>query len=315
MPEFGIVIHGGAGAIAKDKMTPELEIGYHQGLSESLQAGYDILLNHGTVLDAVQRALNVMEDNPLFNAGKGAVLTNGGFCSQDGAIMDGSTLKAGAVAGLRHIKNPVTLARLVMDKLPHVLLAGEGAEEFARTQGMEMMPDEYFFTERRRQQLQEAIAKEKSNIITELSEGGRGQDDKHGTIGAVALDRHGNLAAATSTGGMSNCRYGRIGDSPVIGAGTYANNLTCAVSTTGHGEFFIRAVTAHTLSALMEFRGMTLIEAADVVVYDRLTNLGGTGGLVAIDRRGNFAMPFNTPGMYRGHLIDGGALFTAIYKP
>ncbi len=314
MTEFGIVIHGGAGAIARDKMTPELETAYRQALAESLRAGYGILDSGGTSLDAVQRALNVMEDSPLFNAGKGAVFTNAGYCSQDAAIMDGRTLKAGAVAGLRHIKNPVTLARLVMEKLPHVFLVGESAEEFARLQGIEMMPDDYFFTERRWQQLQEAIAKEKNSIVTELSEGSQAADDKHGTIGAVALDRHGDLAAATSTGGMSNCRYGRIGDSAIIGAGTYANNLTCAVSATGHGEFFMRAVTAHQLSALIEHRGVTLTQAADEVVYNQLTKLGGTGGLVAIDRSGAFAMPFNTPGMYRGHLLAGGEVFTAIYK-
>jgi L-asparaginase / beta-aspartyl-peptidase len=314
MPEFGIVIHGGAGAIARDKMTPELEIAYREGLSESLQVGYAILETGGSSLDAVHRALNVMEDSPLFNAGIGAVFTNAGFCSQDAAIMDGSTLKAGAVAGVRHIKNPITLARLVMEKLPHLLLAGEGAEEFARTQGMEMMPDSYFFTERRWQQLQEAIQKEKGHIVTELSEGNREDDGRHGTIGAVALDRHGNLAAATSTGGMSNCRFGRIGDSPIIGAGTYANNLTCAISTTGVGEYFIRAVTAHDLSAMMEYKGMSLTQAADEVIFSRLTNLGGTGGLIAIDRTGAFTMPFNTPGMYRGHLLEGGTLMTAIYK-
>ncbi|TFH59947.1 MAG: isoaspartyl peptidase/L-asparaginase, partial [Candidatus Zixiibacteriota bacterium] len=226
MLNFGILIQGGAGAIAKDKMTPELESAYHQGLAESLRAGYAILEDEGSSVDAVQKALNVMEDCPWFNAGKGAVFTNAGFCSQDAAIMDGRTLKAGAVAGVRHIKNPITLARLIMDRIPHVLLAGDGAEEFARLQGLEMMPGNYFFTERRWQQLQETIEKEKSSIVTELSEGSREDDGKHGTIGAVALDRQGNLAAATSTGGMSNCRYGRVGDSPIIGAGTYANNLT-----------------------------------------------------------------------------------------
>jgi L-asparaginase / beta-aspartyl-peptidase len=314
MPNFGIVIHGGAGAIARDKMTPELESGYHNGLTDSLRAGYAVLERGGASLDAVQTALNVMEDNPLFNAGIGAVLTNAGYSSQDAAIMDGATLKAGAVGAVRHIKNPISLARLVMDKLPHVFLVGEGAEEFARLQGMQMMPEQYFITERRTQQLQEAIEKEKGTIFTELSEGNQEHDGKHGTIGAVALDRHGNLAAATSTGGMSNCRFGRIGDSPIIGAGTYANNLTCAVSATGHGEFFIRAVTAHDLSVMMEYKGMTLNQAATEVVHGKLTKLGGTGGLIAIDRQGNFAMPFNTPGMYRGHLIEGGALFTAIYR-
>lgn len=314
MPEYGIVIHGGAGAISRDKMTAEMEAAYHERLTESLIAGDAVLEAGGSSLDAVHQAIIIMEDSPLFNAGKGAVLTNAGYCSQDAAIMDGRTLKAGAVAGMRHIRNPINLARLVMEKLPHVLLAGNGAEEFARTQGMELMPDDYFITERRQQQLQEAIDKEKNSIVTELSEGNREDDGKHGTIGAVALDRHGNLAAATSTGGMSNCRYGRIGDSPIIGAGTYANNCTCAVSTTGHGEFFMRAVTAYDLSAMIEYRGMTLNQAADDVIFNRLKNLGGTGGLVAIDRTGAFAMPFNTPGMYRGHYFPGGIPITSIYK-
>ncbi len=314
MPEFGIVIHGGAGAISRNKMTTDLEKAYREGLSRSISAGYKILENGGSSLDAVQAAINVMEDSPLFNAGRGAVFTHAETNEMDAAIMDGSTLKAGAVAGVRHIKNPVNLARLVMEKLPHVLLAREGAEEFARTQGIEFMPEEYFFTEMRWRQLQEVRGREDRNNSTELSERSPDKDGKHGTVGAVALDRAGNLAAATSTGGMTNSRYGRIGDSPIIGAGTYANNRTCAVSTTGHGEFFMRALTAYDISATMEYLGLDLGRAAETAVYKRLTSLGGTGGLVAIDSKGNIGLPFNTPGMYRGYHLSGGADWTAIYK-
>ncbi|NMC44903.1 MAG: isoaspartyl peptidase/L-asparaginase [candidate division Zixibacteria bacterium] len=314
MPEFGIVIHGGAGAILKEKMTPELEMGYRQGLLDSLTAGYRILEAGGSSLDAVEMAVRVMEDNPLFNAGRGAVFTHRGRNEMDAAIMDGRTLAAGAVAGVHNIKNPVSLARLVMEKTAHVLLTGEGAEEFARRQGMEPAPDNYFFTDRRWQQLQEAIAKE--NILPggELSEGNPDGGNRCGTVGAAALDRHGHLAAATSTGGMSNSRYGRVGDSPIIGAGTYANDRTCAVSTTGHGEFFMRGVIAYDVSALMEYRGESLISAAEAAIHDRLTGLGGDGGLVAIDSRGNIALPFNTPGMYRGYYLSGGVPGTAIYN-
>ena len=314
MPEFGIVIHGGAGTILKDKMTPELEKAYQEGLIESLTAGYQVLAAGGAGLDAVQKAVNVMEDSPLFNAGKGAVFTHEGTNEQDAAIMDGQTLKAGAVAGVGHIKNPIDLARLVMEQLPHVLLAREGAEEFARSQGMEMMPAEYFFTERRWQQLQEAKAKERSRVAEESPERTPDREGHSGTVGAVALDQEGNLAAATSTGGMSNCRYGRIGDSPIIGAGTYANNRTCAISTTGHGEFFMRAVTAYDISAMIEYSGLSLLEAAEVAIFTKLAALGGTGGLIAIDRNGSIALPFNTPGMYRGHYLASGRPETGIYK-
>ncbi len=307
MPEFGIVIHGGAGIILKEKMTPEMEAGFEAGLADSLAAGYEILESGGTCLDAVQRAVNVMEDNPLFNAGRGSVFTYSGGHAMDAAIMDGKMLKAGAVSGVQHIKFPVTLARLVMEKTPHLLLAGAGAEEFAQAHGMELAPDEYFHTRRRWEQLLEAKAKDGDKEIPE-------EPKSLGTVGAVALDKAGNLAAATSTGGMSNSRHGRIGDSPIIGAGTYANNLTCAVSTTGHGEYFMRALTAFDLSALMEYRGMSLSEAADYVIFKKLAPLGGTGGLVAIDGQGNFVMPFNTPGMYRGYYVDGAKPLTAIYK-
>ncbi|SYZ74322.1 isoaspartyl dipeptidase with L-asparaginase activity [Candidatus Zixiibacteriota bacterium] len=314
MADFGIVIHGGAGAISKLNMTPKLEKAYRAGLADSLTAGYKILKAGGCSLEAVQRAVNVMEDSPLFNAGRGAVFTNAGTNEMDAAIMDGSHLGAGAVAGVRHIKNPINLARLVMEKSNHVLLAREGAEEFARSQGVEQVPDSYFFTELRWKQLQSALARESGREKTELSEGNPDEDRKFGTVGAVALDKSGNLAAATSTGGMTNCRYGRIGDSPIIGAGTCANNLTCAVSTTGHGEFFMRAVTAFSVSALMEHGGMNLKQAAEAAIFERLTKLGGTGGLIAIDASGNIALPFNTPGMYRGYYLSGGEPWTAIYR-
>jgi len=314
MPEFGIVIHGGAGTITREKMTPELEKAYHAGLLESLVAGYNILNSGGSSLDAVYRAVYVMEENPLFNAGKGAVFTNSGIHEQDAAIMDGKTLKVGAVAGVRHIKNPINLARLVMEKTPHVLLARDGAEEFARLQGMEMMPDEYFDTEARRRQLLEVQAKERDLQTTPQASGLFGAEGKSGTVGAVALDKAGNLAAATSTGGMSNSRYGRIGDSPIIGAGTYANNRTCAISATGHGEYFIRAVSAYDLSAMMEYRGLSLQQAAEVAIHTKLAALGGTGGLIGIDPSGSITLQLNTPGMYRGYYLPDGKPFTAIYR-
>ncbi len=313
MPEFGIVIHGGAGAILREKMTPELEQEFRAGLTDSLITGFDLLKAGGAALDAVHRAVKVMEDNPLFNAGRGAVFTSDGGHEMDAAIMEGRTLNAGAVAGVRRIKNPITLARLVMEKSGHLLLAREGAEQFAQLHGMEPAPEEYFHTERRWQQLIEAKAKERAeggDNVSSIPE----KPKSLGTVGAVALDRSGSLAAATSTGGMSNSKYGRIGDSPIIGAGTYANDKTCAISTTGHGEYFMRALTAYDLSVLMEYCGLGLVEAAEKVIYQRLTELGGTGGLVAIDRKGNIALPFNTPGMYRGFYLPGGSPETAIYK-
>jgi beta-aspartyl-peptidase (threonine type) len=313
MAEFGIVIHGGAGTILKNKMTPDLEKEFEQGLKDSLQSGYDVLAGGGTSLDAVQKAVLTMEDNPLFNAGKGSVFTHDGKNEMDAAIMDGQSLLAGAVAGVRHVKNPIALARLVMEKTPHLLLARDGAEEFAKANGVTFMPDEYFFTERRWQQLRESKLVESLRQAKKAEADIQDSEQKHGTVGAVALDKSGNLAAVTSTGGMSNCRFGRIGDSPLIGIGTYANNQTCAVSTTGHGEFLMRAVTAYDVSALMEYRGQNLAEAAKCAIFDRLTSLGGTGGLVAIDRQGNIALPFNTPGMYRGFYLPGGPPQTAIY--
>ncbi|MBI5267054.1 MAG: isoaspartyl peptidase/L-asparaginase [candidate division Zixibacteria bacterium] len=303
MPDFGIVIHGGAGTILREKLTAELEAEFRQGLVESLSAGYEILNAGGTSLDAVQKAVTIMEDNPLFNCGRGAVFTYEGKHSMDAALMDGRTLAVGAVAGVRQIKNPIVLARLVMEQLPHILLAGEGAEEFAQANGIALMPDDYFYTERRWKNLLETRASATTDHET-----------SHGTVGAVALDRSGNLAAATSTGGMTNCRYRRIGDTPIVGAGTYANNKTCAVSTTGHGEFFMRGVISYDLSAMIEYRGMTLADAAAHAIHHRLADIGGSGGLIAIDGRGNFALPFNTPGMYRGFFMDGGKAETAIFR-
>lgn len=319
--KFGLAVHGGAGTIDRSKMTPEREQNYRAGLERALTAGYEILKRGGSSLDATEAAVRVLEDDPHFNAARGSVFTNAGTNEMDAAIMDGKTLKAGAVANLRHIKNPISLARLLMDKAEHasksprvgpVLMAGEGAEAFAKENGVELLPDQkYFYTEERWQALQkiktaeESGAAGKSYIITD--------EDRHGTVGAVALDKDGNLAAATSTGGTTNKRAGRIGDSPVIGAGTYANNAACAVSATGDGEYFIRATVARDVAALMEYRGMKLQEAAQTVL-DKVAKLGGEGGLIAIDRAGNIALPFNTSGMYRGHVDPEGKFVIEIYK-
>ena len=311
--KFGIVIHGGAGTILKMTMTPEKEAAYREGLLESLRTGYGILESGGASLDAAQAAVKVMEDCPLFNAGKGAVFTNDGKNEQDACIMDGVTLNSGAVAGVTRIRNPIELARLVMDHSEHILLATEGAEAFAKNHGVELVGPEYFHTDQRWEQLQAAIKKEQrqKSAYTQLD---HTPDDKHGTVGAVALDRSGNLAAATSSGGMTNKRFGRVGDSPIVGAGNYANNKTCAVSGTGHGEYFITAVVAYDVSALMEYKGLSLEEAAGIVVHEKLKGLGGTGGLIAIDKEGNITMPFNTKGMYRGYMLPGKEPLVAIFE-
>ena len=292
--KFGLAVHGGAGTIERSKMSPERESDYRTGIERALTAGDEILQRDGSSLDAVEAAVRAFEDDPHFNAGRGAVFANSGTNELDAAIMDGKTLNAGAVANLRHIRNPVSLARLVMEKSKHVFMAGDGAETFARQNGVSILTDQkYFYTEERWQALQKIKAAEeggaggKKFIITD--------EDRHGTVGAVALDKNGNLAAATSTGGTTNKKAGRIGDTPVIGAGTYANNATCAVSATGDGEYFIRATVAHDISALMEYRGMKLQEAAQTVL-DKIARLGGTGGLIAIDRDGNVVLPFNTSG-------------------
>lgn len=313
MSNFSLAIHGGAGTILKSTMTPEKELAYAQALTDALRAGESALKNGGAALDAVEKAIISLENNPLFNAGRGAVFTNEGKNELDASIMNGKDLTAGAVAGVRNIKNPISLARAVMEKSEHVLLAGTGAEAFAKSIGAEFADDAYFFTQQRFDQLQQA--KESGTVImdhTEPAEGTEGK--KFGTVGAVALDVHGNLAAGTSTGGMTNKKFGRAGDSPIIGAGTYANNNTCAISCTGHGEFFIRAVVAYDISCLMEYKGLSLKEACDVVVMDKLVKLGGEGGLIAIDRHGNIELPFNSEGMYRGKVSAGSEMYIGIYR-
>jgi beta-aspartyl-peptidase (threonine type) len=313
---FGFVIHGGAGTIERSRMTPEREKAYHDKLSEALLAGFGVLQKGGGCLDAVTAAITLMEDSPLFNAGKGAVFTNAGTNELDSSIMDGRTLKAGAVAGLKRVKNPILLARLVMEQSPHVLMTGEGAEAFATQKGVELVDPRYFYTEERWQQLQRMKEAEKSPPPKRSRlEGAAPPFDEHkfGTVGAVGLDRAGNLGAGTSTGGMTNKRFGRVGDSPIIGAGTYADNETCAVSCTGDGEYFIRTVVAHNVSAMMRYAGKSVAEAA-AAALEKVGKIGGTGGLIALDRRGNFTTPFNTSGMYRGWIGSDGRPHVAIYK-
>ena len=295
--EWAIVIHGGAGGMTKENLTPELDKEYRASLVEAISKGKKILAEGGSALDAVEQTIRTMEDNPLFNAGKGAVFTHEGRNELDAAIMDGSNLAAGAVAGVTDIKNPITAARRVMTNSPHVMLAGAGASQFAKEQGLEIVPPSYFYTEKRFNELQEILKKE-----------------KNGTVGCCALDKNGNLAAGTSTGGMANKRYNRIGDSPIIGAGTYANNNTCAVSGTGHGEYFIRWTVAHDISALMEYKGLTLREASELVVNDKLVKAGGSGGVVCMDKYGNISMPFNSSGMFRGFATSDGKEGIFIYK-
>src|SRR5690606_38758278 len=312
---FGIVIHGGAGTILKENMGDSLENAYKEKLKEAISKGYEILKNGGTSLDAVTHTISIMEDSPLFNAGKGAVFTHEGTNELDASIMDGATLNAGAVAGVKHIKNPINLARDVMQKSEHVMLYGAGAEEFAQTLGYKMMDTSYFYTQNRYKSLQRILEKENVHNQKKVSfEDPFIKNSKFGTVGCAALDKHGNLAAGTSTGGMTNKRWNRIGDSPIIGAGTYANNATCAVSSTGWGEYFIRSVVAYDISALIEYKGMTLQEAAKEVIQKKVPALGGDGGIVAIDKDGNVAMEFNTSGMYRATMNSKGELIIKIYK-
>ncbi|MHC1733724.1 MAG: isoaspartyl peptidase/L-asparaginase family protein [Bacteroidales bacterium] len=294
---WAIVIHGGAGIITRARMTPEADAEYRRVMQVVIDSGAAVLSAGGSALDAVERAIRMMEDSPLFNAGKGAVFTHEGRNELDAAVMDGSTLAAGAVAGVIDIRNPITAARAVMEQSPHVMLTGRGASEFAADKGLEIVDPSYFREESRFRELQRAI-----------------ESEKHGTVGCVALDMNGDLVAGTSTGGMTNKRYNRIGDVPIIGAGTYANNATCAVSATGHGEFFIRYTVAHDISALMEYKGLSLDEAASVVVHDKLVKAGGTGGIVSVDRKGNVSMPFNTEGMYRGYRTSGGKTGVFIFS-
>lgn len=314
---FGIVIHGGAGTILKKNMTPELEKAYKEILEKAIRAGHTILSEGGNSGDAVVAAINIMEDSPLFNAAKGAVFTNAGKNELDASFMDGKTLNAGAVSSVTNVKNPINLAKAVMEKSQHVMLSGPGAEYFAKQQGIETVDPSYFYTESRWKSLERAKAREK----IELDHDGKAlfydpvlKNNKFGTVGCVALDKEGNLAAGTSTGGMTNKRWGRVGDSPIIGAGTYANNATCAVSATGWGEHFIRGIVAYDISALMEYKGLPLKEAAEEVIQKKLAALGGDGGIVAIDSYGNIAMEFNTAGMYRAHMDKDGKLTLGIYK-
>ncbi|MCH7524782.1 MAG: isoaspartyl peptidase/L-asparaginase [Bacteroidetes bacterium] len=315
--EFAIIIHGGAGTILKKNMTSEKEAAYKTKLEEAIRVGYTILKNGGSSLDAVQKTINVLEDSPLFNAGKGAVFTNAGTNEHDTSIMDGKTLNAGASAGTTTVKNPINLARAVMENSPHVMLSGKGAETFAEEQGLQIVDPSYFYTESRFNSLQ--LIKEKESAKQKLDAKAVFydpdiKDSKFGTVGCVALDKDGNLAAGTSTGGMTNKRWGRIGDSPIIGAGTYANNATCAVSSTGWGEYFIRAMVAHDISALMDYKGLTLKEAAQEVIQKKLPELGGDGGIVAVDKYGTMVAEFNTSGMYRATMNDKGELEVLIYK-
>ncbi|WP_047548705.1 isoaspartyl peptidase/L-asparaginase family protein [Psychroserpens sp. Hel_I_66] len=315
--EFAIIIHGGAGTILKKNMTSEKEAAYKAKLEEAIRVGYEILKNGGSSLDAVQKTINIMEDSPLFNAGKGAVFTNAETNELDASIMDGKTLNAGASAGTTTVRNPINLARIIMDNSPHVMMAGAGAETYAKEQGLTIVDPSYFYTENRFNSLKRIIEKEK----TEQDQNNKQafydpeiKDSKFGTVGCAALDKNGNLAAGTSTGGMTNKRYGRVGDAPIIGAGTYANNNSCAVSSTGWGEYFIRAMVAHDISALMQYKGLSLKEAAQEVIQKKVPELGGDGGIVAVDKNGNMVAEFNTSGMYRATMNDKGELEIGIYK-
>jgi len=311
---FGIVIHGGAGTILKKNMSDSLENAYTQKLEEAIRTGHEILANGGTAMEAVTKTINIMEDSPLFNAGKGAVFTHEETNELDASIMDGATLNAGAVAGVTHIKNPIDLALSVMNDSPHVLLSGKGAEIFAEENGFELVDPSYFYTENRFQSLQRLKAQENAKVTAANFEDPFIKDSKFGTVGCAALDKNGNLAAGTSTGGMTNKRWNRIGDAPIIGAGTYANNATCAVSSTGWGEYFIRAMVAHDISAMMEYKGVSLEEAAREVIQKKVPDLGGNGGIIAIDKDGNVTMEFNTAGMYRAHMNAEGNLTVGIYE-
>jgi beta-aspartyl-peptidase (threonine type) len=302
--KYTLVIHGGAGNITPANLPAEKSTEFEAKLTEVLKLGDSILKAGGTSLDAVESCVRMMEDCPLFNAGKGAVFNAEGKNEMDAAIMDGKTGLAGAVAGVTTIRNPITAARAVMEKSNHVMLSGKGAETFAAEQGLAIVSPAYFFTQSR----WDAYLKAKAN-----NDSIENIDKKHGTVGCVALDKYGNLAAATSTGGMTFKKYGRIGDSPVIGAGTYADNTTCAVSATGHGEFFIRNVVAYDISALMKYKGLPLTEAANEVIMIKLKNQGGTGGIIAVDKNGNIAMPFNTSGMFRGFVKAGGEMKVAMF--
>lgn len=317
--KYILIIHGGAGTITRANMSTEKEKAYREALTLALQTGYDALKAGKTSLDAVEATIHILEDSPLFNAGKGAVFTHDGRNEMDASVMDGKTLMAGAVAGVTTIKNPISAARAVMEKSEHVMMVGPGAEAFAKQAGLEIVDPAYFRTEERWQGLQKAIREDSTKAVLDhgnkksMKLGTINKDYKFGTVGAVALDKAGNLAAGTSTGGMTNKKYGRVGDSPIIGAGTYANNLTAGISCTGWGEFYIRNVVAHDISAMMEYKKMKVADAAKAVL-DKVSKMGGDGGLIALDRQGHVAMPFNTEGMYRGTVTANGKIEVLIYK-
>jgi beta-aspartyl-peptidase (threonine type) len=315
MQPFSIVIHGGAGTILKSDMTPELEKAYLNGLEAALLLGFSALEKGESAINAIISAIKLLEDNILFNAGRGAVFTKKGVQEMDAAIMDGKTLAAGSVAGVRNVMNPIDLANEVMIHSNHVFLSGKGANDYAIKQGVKLMPDEYFFSKFRYDQWKEIRDSDSYSLDhthQDLAESFK--DKKFGTVGAVACDQFGNIAAATSTGGMTNKKYGRIGDSPIIGAGTYANNNTCAISCTGHGELFIRAVAAYDVSALIEYKGLSLQDAMNFVVHDKLKKINGEGGMIGIDAQANTAMVFNSAGMYRAMKHSNGTQEISIYK-
>ena len=305
--KYSLAIHGGAGTILKSEMTDEKEKSYTDGLLLALRVGEKVLVSGGSAMDAVCASVIVLEDNPLFNAGKGAVFNHDGNHEMDASIMDGALMLAGAIAGVTGVRNPIVLARLVMEKTDYVMLSGKGAEELAKLNGLNFEVPAYFLDSLRYKQW--LASKNTDQTFLDHS-----TEKKFGTVGAVAKDASGNLAAATSTGGMTNKMYNRIGDTPIIGSGTYANNKTCAVSCTGHGEFFIRSVVAYDISCLMEYKGLTLKEACEIVVMDKLVKIGGEGGLIAADRSGNVEMVFNSDGMYRASVISGSQPVLGIYK-
>jgi len=307
---FGIVIHGGAGTMSRKEMTKEMDSMYRNKLEEVIRVGYLILKNGGTSQEAVEKSINLLEDSPLFNAGKGAVLNSNGEIELDASFMNGKTLNAGAIVGVKTIKNPISAAIKVMENSPHVMFFGSGAEEFAMKEGLEIVDPNYFFTQKRIDELKRIkLDEKKSSFINDEL-----KNIKYGTVGCVALDKKGNLAAGTSTGGMTNKKWNRIGDVPIIGAGNYANNKTCAISATGWGEFFIRNVVAHDISALMEYKGLKISEASKIVINEKVAKLGGDGGVIGIDKNGNIAMEMNTNGMYRAHMNSKGDIVVKIYN-
>lgn len=317
--KYAMVIHGGAGTILKKNMSPEMEAAYIAVLTQALQAGYAEIKAGKTSMDAVEATIHVLENDPHFNAGKGAVFTHDGRNELDAAIMDGKTLMAGSVAGVTTIKNPISAARAVMEKSEHVMMVGAGAEQFAKEVGLEIVDPKYFWTKERWEGLQKAIKEDSTKAVLDHGNkksellGSKNHDYKFGTVGCVALDKAGNLAAGTSTGGMTNKKYGRVGDAPIIGAGTYCNNETAGISCTGWGEFYIRNVVAKTISDLMEYKGLSVAEASKIVL-DKVGKMGGDGGLIALDKKGNVALPFNTEGMYRGTITTDGKIEISIYK-